>query len=366
MDDAADAGKQTNEREDALAVLLRLRQAGYEAYFAGGCVRDELLGLRPQDFDVATDAPPERVRELFSNTQAVGAAFGVILVRQRRSMVEVATFRNDGRYEDGRHPTGVKFSTAEEDARRRDFTINGLFLDPLTTRVIDYVGGQRDLSDRIIRAIGEPAARFEEDHLRLLRAIRFASRFGFAIEPVTAAAIGRDAGLIIRISPERIAEELRTMLMAPTRPAAWKMLWEFGFVPVMFRFLSKEPVGALEEDRSIVLRLPADEPLPFGALLAAAAICFQWQAQGGDLRQFLAKKPAGRAVSALRQALKLSNEESDQMKEAMQSLGALLEETPPTVARMKRFLALPISRSTRAILHAIGAVGEYAQRIDWL
>src|SRR3954453_21046057 len=146
------------DREDALAVVRRLRQAGHVAYFAGGCVRDLLLGLEPKDFDVATDAPPPRVRELFSNTQAVGAAFGVILVRHRGSQVEVATFRADGKYPDGRRPEEVKFTSAEEDARRRDFTINGLFLDPLENdRVIDYVGGQEDLKLRRIRAIGEPA-----------------------------------------------------------------------------------------------------------------------------------------------------------------------------------------------------------------
>src|SRR5687768_567649 len=162
-------------REDALAVVRRLRDAGHVAYFAGGCVRDLLLGLEPKDYDVATDAPPERVRSLFNRTQAVGAAFGVILVRQRDSQVEVATFRSDGRYDDGRRPTGVRFTTAEEDARRRDFTINGLFLDPLDgDKVIDFVGGQEDLKAGRLRAIGDPDARFAEDHLRLLRAVRFA------------------------------------------------------------------------------------------------------------------------------------------------------------------------------------------------
>src|SRR5688500_19277335 len=128
-------------REDALAIVRRLRDAGHVAYFAGGCVRDELLGLTPKDYDVATDAPPDRVRKLFTNTQAVGAAFGVILVRHRTSVIEVATFRTDGKYLDGRRPEAVTFTTAEEDAKRRDFTINGLFLDPIENRVMDYVGG---------------------------------------------------------------------------------------------------------------------------------------------------------------------------------------------------------------------------------
>src|SRR5687767_10192278 len=152
-------------REDALEVLRRLRQLGHVACFAGGCVRDLLLGLEPKDWDVATDAPPDRVRQLFSNTQAVGAAFGVILVKHRRSTIEVATFRTDLEYKDGRRPEGVRFTTAEEDAKRRDFTINGLFQDPIEDRIIDYVGGREDLKNRVLRAIGEPDKRFEEDHL---------------------------------------------------------------------------------------------------------------------------------------------------------------------------------------------------------
>src|SRR5947209_8570545 len=206
-------------REDALAVVRRLREAGHVAYFAGGCVRDLLLGKEPKDYDVATDAPPQRVRALFSNTQAVGAAFGVILVRHRRSQVEVATFRSDGTYLDGRRPEAVRFTTAAEDAQRRDFTINGLFLDPVADQVIDFVGGREDLKAGVIRAIGEPSARFGEDHLRMLRALRFAARFGFQIEPRTQDAIRRHAPQLVRISPERIAEELRFTL--PGRNGAW-------------------------------------------------------------------------------------------------------------------------------------------------
>ncbi len=161
--------KPPSDRADALLVLRQLRDAGHVAYFAGGCVRDELLGLTPADYDIATDAPPDRVRQLFRSTAAVGAAFGVILVRQNRSVVEVATFRSDLDYRDGRRPSGVTFTTAEQDAQRRDFTINGLFLDPLENRVIDFVGGQDDLKSKIIRAIGQPQQRFVEDHLRLLR-----------------------------------------------------------------------------------------------------------------------------------------------------------------------------------------------------
>src|SRR5688572_21466071 len=217
-------------RQDALAVVRRLRDAGHVAYFAGGCVRDQLLGLDPKDYDVATDAPPDRVRQLFSNTQAVGAAFGVILVRHRKSQIEVATFRTDGKYVDGRRPEGVVFTTAEEDAKRRDFTINGMFYDPVEERVIDYVGGQADLKHKLLRAIGNPDERFEEDHLRMLRAVRFAARFDLAVEPATGDAIKRHADHLPRISPERIAEELRWMLGDPSRRRAWPLLWELGLV----------------------------------------------------------------------------------------------------------------------------------------
>src|SRR5687768_12609710 len=184
--------KPSSTRGDALAVVNRLREAGHLAYFAGGCVRDALLGLEPKDYDVATDAPPDRVRELFPRTQAVGAAFGVILVRQGRSQIEVATFRSEGKYLDGRRPENVTFTTAEEDAKRRDFTINGMFYDPVADKVIDFVGGRQDAPDRVLRAIGNPDERFAEDHLRLLRAIRFAARFGMTIEPATHDAIARN------------------------------------------------------------------------------------------------------------------------------------------------------------------------------
>src|SRR5580693_7281598 len=265
-----------NPPADAMAVLKRLRDSGHIAYFAGGCVRDSILGLEAKDWDVATDAPPDRVRELFISTQAVGAAFGVILVRSGKSIVEVATFRADGAYEDGRRPGSVRFTSAEEDARRRDFTINGLFLDPVENRVIDYVGGRDDLAARKVRAIGSPAERFGEDHLRLLRAVRFASRLGFDIEAATAEAIRSSAPRIKGISPERIAEELRLMLTAPTRNVAWRLLWQMGLAAEIFRFLPKIP-ERMDEARSIFLNLAIGESISTGLSLAAATLCIRMQ-----------------------------------------------------------------------------------------
>src|SRR3954463_13068290 len=261
------------DRADAEAVLRRLRQSGHEAYFAGGCVRDLLLGLEPKDWDVATNAPPARVRELFTKTEAVGAAFGVILVRHGRSVVEVATFRSEGNYLDGRRPSEVRFTSAQEDAQRRDFTINGLFLDPLEQdRVIDFVGGQEDLAARRLRAIGDAEARFGEDHLRLLRAVRFAARFGLEIAPLTAAAMESRGPLLKGISPERIAEELRMMLCPPTRSAAWLLLWKYKLIHVVMRFLPLREEVELNPSKSVFLATAPGAQISFGLALASAVL----------------------------------------------------------------------------------------------
>lgn len=351
-------------REDALAVLARLREAGHVAYFAGGCVRDELLGLTPKDYDVATDAPPDRVRKLFTTTQAVGAAFGVILVRHRKSVIEVATFRTDGKYVDGRRPEKVTFTTAEEDAKRRDFTINGMFLDPIESRVIDYVGGQEDLKNRLLRAIGDPEHRFDEDHLRLLRAVRFAARFDLAIEPSTESAIARHAEQLKRISPERIAEELRMILGAPTRARAWPVLWRLGLVDVVFRHLPSEDIERREPQRSVLLTLSPDEPLGLAEVLAAAILCYRWQRSGcGDIRPFLGRRAAAEAVGAMRQALRISNDEADELREILESLDPLLADAPPTMAKKKRFMANRYHPAAMEVMEAIGGIGLLSERI---
>lgn len=219
-------------RAFAADVVRRLRAAGHEAYWAGGCVRDELLGRTPADYDVATSALPEQVRDLFGRrrTLAVGAAFGVITVLgpKQAGQVEVATFRIDAAYTDGRHPAGVTFCSAREDALRRDFTINGLFLDPESGTVHDFVDGRADLAAGVVRAIGVPAQRFAEDHLRMLRAVRFTAFFGFALDPETRAAIDRMAHLVAGVSPERIAAELRAMAERPGRRRALELLAETG------------------------------------------------------------------------------------------------------------------------------------------
>jgi poly(A) polymerase len=237
-------------------IVSTLRDAGYQAYFVGGCVRDLLLGRNPADYDVATNATPDEVMRLFPETYAVGAQFGVVLVPVRdlacnvstdeaenagtdvaclrspeTNVVEVATFRSDIGYSDGRHPDQVRFSqSAQEDVARRDFTINGLLLDPTSNEVLDYVGGQRDLQEKIIRTIGQPQLRFNEDKLRMLRAVRFAARFGYVIEPGTFAAIQKLAAGIHQVSRERVRDELTKMLTEGQARPAFLLLDETGLL----------------------------------------------------------------------------------------------------------------------------------------
>ncbi len=212
---------------EALSIVERLRRAGHETYFCGGCVRDALLGKTPKDYDIATAATPDEVERLFAHTIPIGKAFGVILVQGLdNGQYEVATFRNDLGYADGRRPDAVQFSSAEEDARRRDFTLNALFYDHGRDRVIDYVGGVRDIHDRLLRTVGLPEERFEEDRLRLLRAVRFTARTGFTMEARTKAAVKAMAGKVLSVSPERIAAELETMLSGGYSSTAFALLKE--------------------------------------------------------------------------------------------------------------------------------------------
>jgi poly(A) polymerase len=248
----------TPQFESACRILTELRAAGFEAYLAGGCVRDLLLGREPKDYDVATSATPDVVLRMFPRTFAVGAHFGVVLVACPHSeadtagaseekseeseyfVTEVATFRSDGVYSDGRHPDAVRYTlSAEEDVRRRDFTINGLLLDPLSVKaglhsaVIDHIGGLADLKAGLIRAIGEPAQRFEEDRLRMLRAVRFAARFGFQIDPATAVSIRSLAAKTAAVSRERVRDELTKMLTEGHARRAFELLNETGLLAVV-------------------------------------------------------------------------------------------------------------------------------------
>jgi len=207
-------------KDIARSIVDRLQKAGFQAFWVGGCVRDFLLGREPQDFDIATDATPDQVEKLFDRTIAVGKKFGVIIVLEQDQQFQVATFRAEADYQDGRRPEKVVFANAEADALRRDFTVNGLFFDPLSNQTHDWVGGEKDLKAKIIRTIGKPEERFAEDHLRLLRAVRFAAQLGFEIEPKTFAAIKALAGKIKLISAERVRDELVKLFAAPKVVAA--------------------------------------------------------------------------------------------------------------------------------------------------
>jgi len=219
-----------SSRQAALRIVRLLRAKGHEAFFAGGCVRDMLLGLKPKDYDVATSARPREVDRLFEHTVAVGKAFGVIRVRLDNHEIEVATFRSEGAYRDGRRPSSVQFTTAREDAERRDFTINSFFYDPIRRKTLDFVGGKADLQQRRLRAIGDPLRRFQEDRLRLLRCIRFAAQLDFQIESGTRKALAAKARWIRSVSAERVRDELTKLLTAPHAAKGLRLLYRSGLL----------------------------------------------------------------------------------------------------------------------------------------
>lgn len=217
-------------RETAVAIVRRLQEAGFESYFVGGCVRDQLRGREPTDYDIATAARPSEIESLFKRTIPVGRAFGVVIVVEDRRQFQTATFRSESDYGDGRHPGRVSYADAVTDARRRDFTINGLFLDPVRGELHDWVGGQADLKARLLRTIGDPRERFTEDHLRLLRAARFAAQLDFVIESETLAALRERASTISGVSAERIRDELIKLLRPPHAARGLELLRETGLM----------------------------------------------------------------------------------------------------------------------------------------
>lgn len=299
-------------REAAVAIVRRLRGHGFTAYLAGGCVRDELLGQVPKDFDVATDAAPDHIRVMFKRTAEVGAAFGVMLVREFGPTIEVATFRADGPYTDKRRPDSVSFSDARADAQRRDFTVNALFIDPLVegdARVIDFVDGRRDLTERTLRAVGDPDKRLSEDHLRALRGVRFAARYGLAIEAGTAGAIRRHAARLEGVSRERIGEEIRRMFTHDSRGRAAGLLEELGLAAAV---LGVGGVIGRGYEGSAMDGLAPDA--------SYAAALMAWLIGRGQWR---AEAPEPGLVGVVRAALLLSNDERDALRDGLHVLAAL-------------------------------------------
>lgn len=306
-------------------------------------MRDQLLGLTPKDYDVATSARPEQVRDVFgrSRTLAIGAAFGVVTVLGPKpaGQIEVATFRCDGTYLDGRHPDSVTFSTAEMDAQRRDFTINGLFFDPLTGQVIDYVGGQEDLQLQLIRAIRDPYERFDEDKLRMLRAVRFAATFGFSIEPATLAAIQQLAGEIVIVSAERIAAEMRRMLVHPRRVLAVELLQESGLLPIILP-------EAVELDSAGPHEDPAEASLLWQTTLSVLNHMQQpsFPAALAAILRMLVHRP-GRDPAALAEHIcrrwKLANEEIDVVCHLIQHEATIRAASSIPWPKLQRLLIAP-------------------------
>lgn len=253
---------QSGELMAARMVAARLKENGHKAFFAGGCVRDMLLGRAVSDYDIATSAKPKEVQKLFRRTLKVGVQFGIVIAIVDGYQIEIATFRSDGQYLDGRRPESVIFSSPEEDAARRDFTINGLFYDPQEKELFDYVGGQEDLWRGQIRAIGEAKQRLLEDHLRLLRAVRFSARFGFPVEEATRQAVEEHSHLISKVSPERIKEELGKILKEPTRAQGLLPLLDFGLLKEIDMSLYIDVEGRRQETQRQLDLLPKKCPEP--------------------------------------------------------------------------------------------------------
>jgi poly(A) polymerase len=370
-------------RDFATEIVTRLRQAGYQALWAGGCVRDLILGQTPADYDVATAATPEQVMAALPyRAITVGISFGVVRVRHPRLdgvEVEIATFRSDGAYIDGRRPKSVVFGSPELDAARRDFTINGMFMDPLSGEVIDFVGGQEDLTNHILRAIGDPVARLREDRLRSLRAIRLAARFGLEIEPATRAALRAMAGQITGVSAERIAQELRRMLVHSSRAQAMNLALETGLAaavlpPVvamkgLFQGKPMQPEGDLWDHTMLVLELLPPEPsftLAFAALLHDAGKPVTRVLHSGRYAFHHHEQAGARIAERLSSRLKLSNSERERITWLVANHQYLGEARRLRESKLKRMLAHPAIEELLA-LHEADALASFgrSEEVDY-
>ncbi|HET6143575.1 MAG TPA: CCA tRNA nucleotidyltransferase [Candidatus Acidoferrales bacterium] len=350
-------------RELAEKICATLRSYGHQAYFVGGCVRDLELGREPADYDVCTDARPEQVQELFPRSVAVGAKFGVILVlaedaKDTPTQVEVATFRSDGGYSDGRHPDQVIYSrTPQEDVLRRDFTINGLLMEPATREVLDYVGGRADLRAGVVRAIGDPRLRFSEDKLRMLRAVRFAARFGFRIEPETMAAAQSLAPQITQVSNERIRDELTKLLTEGAARRGFELLDDTRLLPLILPDIARmkgvqqppqfHPEGDVWIHTLMLLeKLPAgcSPTLAWGVLLhdVGKPPTFSPATGPGTRIRFNGHEGIGaRMAEGICRSLRFSNEETEQVESLVANHMRFKDVPKMRTATLKRFVRLP-------------------------
>lgn len=357
----------------ARSIAHRLHERGQIAYFAGGCVRDLLRGHTPKDIDVATDARPEVVQKIFPRTYAVGAHFGVIVVLENEFQFEVATFRSDGVYLDGRRPVEVHFATAEEDAARRDFTINGMFFDPEKDEVIDFVGGRADLERKLIRAIGDPAQRFSEDRLRMLRAVRFATVLGFEIDSATWDAVRESAPAIKEISAERIREELVKIFLSPNCVRGWDLLDASGLMKMILPELEAmkgceqppqfHPEGDVFKHTRIMLELlPAETSLPlvFSVLFHDIGKPPTSTVDDEGRIRFNGHDRIGAEMTeAIMERLRFSRAEIDATVEAVRQHMVFKDVPNMRVAKLKRFMARP-TFSDELELHRVDCASSHA------
>jgi poly(A) polymerase len=356
----------------ATRLVGRLREAGHEAYFAGGCVRDMLLGREAKDFDIATSARPDQIQELFPRTLAVGAAFGVVVVLEDGMEFQVATFRSDGAYHDGRHPDSVEFGTAEGDALRRDFTVNGLFYDPVEKRVIDFVGGESDLRKKILRCIGDPGDRFTEDKLRLLRCVRFSASLGFEIDPPTWSALCQKAPEITVVSTERIRDELVKIFTHPSRVAGFDLLDRCGLLKVLLPEIEglkgcEQPADFHPEGdvfvhtRLMLSLLPAgvSAPLVFSVLLhdAGKPAAFR-RDETGRIRFNGHESISAEITTAVFHRLRFSNAETAATVAIVKNHMSFKDVKNMRVATLKRFLARE-TIDDELELHRVDCLGSH-------
>jgi poly(A) polymerase len=365
--------KPTNPMEQtARNVASRLRDAGHVAYFAGGCVRDLIRGKEAKDFDIATNATPDVVQRLFPRTYAVGAHFGVIVVLENGFQFEVATFRTDNSYVDGRRPVSVQFASPEEDARRRDFTINGMFFDPVANRVIDFVGGQSDLEAKLLRAIGVPAERFAEDRLRMLRAVRFATVLDFKIEEATWSALLEGAPKITQISAERIRDELVKTFLSPHRLRGWDLLDESGLMRAVLPELEAmkgvqqppqfHPEGDVFQHTRLMLSLLPESvsvPLVFSVLLHdVAKPVTSTVDETGRIRFSGHDKLGAEMTEQIMERLRFSRAEIDATAEMVRQHMVFKDVPKMRVAKLKRFMARPTFQEELE-LHRVDCEGSH-------
>src|SRR3989442_1142019 len=337
----------------AREIAARLRKSGHIAYFAGGCVRDMVRGLIPKDYDIVTDARPEAVQGIFQRTHAVGAHFGVVIVLENGFQFEVATFRSDDAYIDGRHPSAVHFSSPEEDAQRRDFTINGMFYDPVAEEGIDFVGGRADIDAKLVRAIGDPAQRFAEDRLRMLRAVRFATALDYKIDSQTWDALLASAPSINQISAERIRDELVRIFISPNRVRGWDLLDAGGLMRAILPELEAmkgvvqpeqfHPEGDVFVHTRLMLQLLPEEvsvPLVFAVLFHDVAKPVTAMVDTtGRIRFNDHDRIGAQMTEAIMRRLRFSGAEIEATVEMVRQHMVFKDAPNMRVAKLKRFMA---------------------------